>query len=482
MSIFGVRSYVHTQFPQNPVTIPSVLGDSVPFSKIIADNVPELKDGTYDYLSPVLFNGDMQTLYAGAGNFENINKVYYGRRIITFPEEQNALVSADYLIPPPASKGEWEKLLEYCPLPKPPPYPARTRYFKPEEVKAYERTYTPEDKPLLVLLHGLSGGSHESYIRAVVDEISNGSKEHPFDCVVLNSRGCARTPITTPQLFCAIWTEDIRRFVQILHKEQPGRRIYLVGFSLGASILANYLGQQGDLANSDPANKIDGAVIVANPWDLNHSNQFLRTSYIGSKVYSPVMTKNLIRLLKNHKDVLSQNPIFDYEKRKTLREIADFDDAYTAPLFGFDSAKDYYRSASSVHRIMNIKVPTVILNALDDPIVHKDCIPYKEAYKNPYLVLSTTSLGGHIGWFKSGNQLWYPPVISKIFKSLDATIDHARSVPNVPIPRPTRQLVGDRLQLQFLTANKKVPSSPAHVVDNSDLENKAPEVQAEASA
>ncbi|VVT50818.1 uncharacterized protein SAPINGB_P002890 [Magnusiomyces paraingens] len=456
MSYFGLRSFVHTQASPDSVQLPTKTGTES-LAKLIAEEVPELREGAYDYLSPVLFNGDLQTLYAGAGNFENVNKIYYGRRIIAFPEESNSIVSADYLIPPPASKEEWTKLLAYSPLEKTPPYPARTRYLRPEEVAKYERTYTPEDKPLLVLLHGLSGGSHESYIRAVIDDIKS-----KFDCVVLNSRGCARTPITTPQLFCAIWTEDIRRFVQILHKEQPGRRIYLIGFSLGASILANYLGQQGDLARDDPANKIDGAIIVANPWDLAHSNQAMHSSYIGSHVYSPVMTKNLVRLLKNHKDVLAQNPNFDYEKRLSLKYIYDFDDAFTAPLFGFDSAKDYYRSASSVHRILGIRVPTVTINALDDPIVHKDCIPYKEAIKNPYILLATTSLGGHIGWFKRGNQLWYPPVITKIFSALDS-IDHTKGVPKAPVSQAHRQLVDGRLQLQFLT-------------------EKAPEVDVKASA
>lgn len=511
MSFLGVRSFVHTQIANDSIKLPLVNGTLESLGSLVKENVPELKDGTYDYLSPGLFNGNMQTMYAGAGKFEDVNKVYYGRRIITFPDENNSIVSADYLIPPPSSKEEWTKDLEYSPLTNPPKPLARTRYLKPEEIKKFERKYTQDDKPLLVVLHGLSGGSHESYVRAVVDDISQGSfsssssssstsskkeDQHPFDCVVLNSRGCARTPITTPQLFCAIWTDDIRRFVQILHKEQPGRRLYLVGFSLGASILANYLGQQGSLATNDALNRVEGAIIVANPWDLNHSNQYLNTSFMGQKVYSPVMAKNLINLVKHHKDVLAQSPVFDYENRKKVHTIAEFDDYFTAPLFGFDSSKDYYRSASSVHRIMNIKVPTLILNALDDPIVHHDCIPYKEAAKNPYLVLSTTSLGGHIGWFQPGNKLWYPPVISKFFKTLDINVDHIKGTPNVKIDRPKRLLIGDRLVMAFhnnnisnsnlvnsttATTTAATTAAPA-VVKSKNIENKAPEIQTAASA
>lgn len=475
MSLFGLRSFVATQASAESIPLRLKNGSSEPFSKLIADKVPELRDGTYSISSPALFNGDLQTMYSTAGNFENINKVYYGRRIITFPEENDAIVSCDYLIPPPANKSEWEQSLSYSPLTNPPPYPKRTRYLKPEEIQAYERKYTAEDKPLLVLLHGLSGGSHEAYVRAVVDHISQ-DKTHPFDCVVLNTRGCARTPITTPQLFCALWTEDIRRFVRILHKEQPGRRLYLVGFSLGASILANYLGQQGDLSVADEMNKINGAAIIANPWDLSHSNQYLNNSYMGKNVYSPAMTKNLLKLVKNHHKMLANRPGFDYEKRHGMNMIFDFDNAYTAPMFGFDSAKDYYRSASSIHRIMGIKTPTLIINALDDPIVHKDCIPYIESRKNPYTILSTTSLGGHLGWFQRGNSCWLPPVLTKYFKALDENVDYSAKigkdgskstggVPNIKIDRPTRLMVGDRFDMNLIM--QEISSYAPHVADAS---------------
>lgn len=440
MTLFGLRSYVHTQ---NASTIELELkdGSKESFREFVTENVEELQDGTYSLMNPLLFNGDLQTMNA-AGSFENIDKVYYGRRLVYW--DDGSLVSADYHIPAPTSKEEWTEQLKYCPLENPPPFPSRLRYFTEDEVAAIKdpKAEGKDERPLLVLLHGLSGGSHESYIRSVVNRISG--PDYGFDCVVLNSRGCARTPITTPQLFCALWTDDIRRFIKLLRKENPaGRKIYLVGFSLGAAILSNYLGQQGETALLDESEKVDAAVIVANPWDLSHSNQYLNTSLMGHNVYSPVMAKNLLRLLKNHQKVLQKNPTFDYEKRKNVHKIQDFDDAFTAPFFGFDTAKDYYRNASPVHRLMNIRVPSLIINSLDDPVVHQDCIPYIESAKNPYIVLSTTSLGGHIGWFQPGGKRWYPGVISKFFKAFD---DNVKATPKFEVFRPKRQLVNsDRL-------------------------------------
>lgn len=120
------------------------------------------------------------------------------------------------------------------------------------------------------------------------------------------------------------------------------------------------------------------------------------------------MADNLLILLKKHAHVLEENPAFNYDNRWKVDKLYDFDDVFTAPMFGFDSARDYYRHGSPVNRIMGIKVPTVIINALDDPIAHKACIPYIDASKNPYLLLTTTSLGGHLGWYQPHGKLWYP--------------------------------------------------------------------------
>lgn len=447
---FGIRSSVYTQAAPNSVALPVKGSDKTKkLSDIVQEKVPYLKDGSWELMSPALFNGHLQTLYASSSH-EHLNKVYYGRRCIYW--EDGSLVTADYHIPAPSSQAEWKEKLKYCPLVNAPPFPGRLRYFTPEEIEAIKN---PEpsvaDKPLLVLLHGLSGGSHESYIRSVVNMISG--PKYNFDCVVLNSRGCARTPITTPQLFCAMWTEDIRQFIRLLRKEQPaGRRIYLVGFSLGASILANFLGQEGDLTRK-PETRVDAAIVVANPWDLNHSSQYMTRSFLGRVAYSPSMAQNLLRLAKNHHKKLEGQPTFDYEKRHDVTNIAEFDDAFTAPMFGFDTAKDYYRNASSVHRLMNIRTPTLLLNALDDPVVHKDCIPYKEAYKNPYIILTTTTLGGHLGWTQPGqNNFWAPKAISKFFKVIDDTVDHEKGVPEVEVARPERLMVGDRLKVRSFKA------------------------------
>lgn len=451
---FGLRSQVRTQASPDSIRLPSKGSDTVSLSELVVDNVPLLENGTWSLMHPGLFSGHLQTMFASLPS-ETVNKIHYGRRCVYW--DDGSLVTADYLLPDPKSDAEWKKQAEYCPLnleddkfPRPP----RLRYLTPEEITAKKNA--PAEKPLLVLLHGLSGGSHETYIRSTIDQISKsqyGAEGEGFDCVVLNSRGCAGTPITTPQLFCAIWTDDIRRFIKLLRSEEDPnnrRRIYIVGFSLGASILSNFLGQQG-FETSKPESRVDAAVVVANPWDLNHSNQFLSDSYIGYYLYSPVMANSLVRLMNRHQPGLGQSlpHIYgdSYEKTQDVSSLREFDETFTAPFFGFHSARDYYRSASSVHRLLEIRTPTLIVNALDDPIVHKDCIPYTEAYLNPYVVLSTTSLGGHLGWFtpKGNRHRWFPEMIASFFDAFDKVVDHSKEVKKQLPKRPERLMRGDRL-------------------------------------
>ncbi|ANB14843.1 putative carboxylic ester hydrolase [Sugiyamaella lignohabitans] len=417
-----VYSTVKAYKPADPVQLP-LSKDSgydreyISLDRLIEDHIPEIQDNTWFWNSPLLFNGHLQTMYAAAGNFENVDQIYYGRRLLTW--DNGATVSVDHVINTPTSKTEWEEALKYKPTDNLPKFPSRTRYLTPEEIIKFENPN--ETRPLLITLHGLTGGSHESYVRATINQLifKAGSR---FECLVLTSRGCNRTKITTPQLFCGAATEDIRNFVNRIREIQPNRKIYAVGYSLGASMLANYLGQEG----SDI--QLEGACCVANPWDLNVSSIELQNTYIGRNLYSPTMTKNLLRLVKNHKDVLSNNEHFVRALNKpSPRTLPEFDDLYTAPFFGFDSSSDYYRLGSSVHRLTSIRTPTLILNSLDDPVVSELGIPYAEAKVNPYTYLVTTSVGGHLGWFEPGGKRWFAGVIADYFITLDNNVSTVKN-------------------------------------------------------
>ena len=110
--------------------------------------------------------------------------------------------------------------------------PARTSHFKREE---FDALGGDDEKPMLICLHGLSGGSYEIYLRAALKPLL----DEGWEAAVVNSRGCAQSAITTSFLFCARATWDVRQFIAFARKKWPRRRLYGIGFSLGANILTN---------------------------------------------------------------------------------------------------------------------------------------------------------------------------------------------------------------------------------------------------
>lgn len=441
--IFKSRDHVKITKPRKPLELHLKNGKTESLDALI-QQVPGLKNGDTLWYNPLKILNHVQTIMASQNDLHGTDLVYYARRMVDF--DDGVQIAADYVVPAPKTpeeKAAWKKGLEYKPEENTPKFPVRTRYKQPQEM---ELDHSDDSKPMLILLHGLTGGSYESYVRAVVAKITsqyNASADGTlvdFECVVMNTRGCARTTIKTPELFNGCWTEDVRRFVKDMRKRYPNRRFYMVGFSLGASILANYLGQEAEDID------IEAACVVANPWDLCASYYALRSSWSGRHLYNPQMAKNLLRMLRNHREVMKRNPIYDESLTKHVKSIVDFDNLFTAPMFGFDTATDYYRHGSSCNRIMNIRVPTLILHALDDPVAPGFQLPYHEIKRNPYTVMAATNHGGHIGWFHWGkDKRWFPSKIAGFFSQFEKEVDHTKDN-NTKVERLERRWENDRLR------------------------------------
>lgn len=293
--------------------------------------------------------------------------------------------------------------------------PPRTEYLNPANE---HELLANEDKPLVIALHGLSGGSYELYIRAFLSEITGPN--YNFDAMVLNARGCANHTLTSPQLFNGLWTNDLRYLInEHIRTNWPNKRVYLIGFSLGSAIMANYLGQELE----DVWTGIRGAAVMGTPWDFPDSLVNLRELVIGYNVYLPKMCQNLVRLMNTHGMALLVDPTMQKTmenlKDKEPKRLKQFDDFFTLRLFGFNLADEYYRHALPNQRLMKVRVPTVIVSSLDDPITGHRTLPRAEVALNPYVLLVTTSIGGHLGWFRLNGSRWYPKPVSQLFAELD---------------------------------------------------------------
>ena len=236
-------TYTHSA---EPLTLPTKSGPSRALPSLIEDSVPPCN------LNPFLPNGHLQTFWT-AMKFDG-PPIHYKRR--TFAASQDSFAghfTVDFVTaaPPPASpeRDAEGHIAHDAGLTEDPVgvghnyLPPRTTYFSDA---AFDALGADDDKPLLICLHGLSGGSYETYLRHVlaplVAETPAGAKAGglsggEWEALVVNSRGCAGSKITNSMLYNARATWDVRQTVKWAREKWPRRRMFGVGFSLGANIL-----------------------------------------------------------------------------------------------------------------------------------------------------------------------------------------------------------------------------------------------------
>lgn len=387
----------------------------------LVNSVPGLKDNGHFYLNPTLFNGVLQTMYYQQRLDKPDNKVNYGRRVFSFKTGGSATL--DYVLPTTKTKKdeqEFEKLAEETFKASWPKQNKGTRFLSQAEIDARLVPSEAEDNQLIIL-HGLNGGSHEPLIR---DMVTTARKTDTFkEITVLNSRGCSRSKITTPELFCAKTTEDLREVIQEINDKFPNRKIFLLGYSFGCTYLINYLAEE---SNAGRTNNIQLATAVGGPWDLVDSSYHVVESLSGQKIFGPALLYFLGRLVKNNRGELEE-----YAKKngidvsplpmKTMKTMPDFDEYYTAKLFGFSDAFDYYRKTSPINVINEIRIPFVAFNSFDDPCV-SNRLPIRQVKSNPYIVQVTTDLGGHLAFVQPDNLSWINNQVSQLFVTFNEKI------------------------------------------------------------
>lgn len=353
-------------------------------------------------LNPFLFNGHLQTAWTVV-KMDDV-PVYYKRRMFESDHEMyTGQFAMDFVVNPyktPDDDEATDKARNYT---LPSGLPERTTFFSEAELASLP---SDDTKPMLVALHGLSGGSHELYLRHVLAPlVADGS----WEACVVNSRGCSQTKISSGVLFNARATWDVRQAVKWLRKTFPNRPLFGIGFSLGANILTNYLGEEGD------ACQLKAAVICASPWTLDVSSVNLQRTWLGLNVYSKAMGTNMKKLFEEHVEAVAKNPRIDIEAVRGATYLHEFDRALQCSSWGYPTEGAYYRDASSTDSLLAIRIPFFTIQAEDDPIASIDALPFQEMSQTPYGVMMTTGWGGHIGWFELGGGRWFvKPVCARL--------------------------------------------------------------------
>ncbi|ORZ35483.1 Alpha/Beta hydrolase protein [Catenaria anguillulae PL171] len=301
--------------------------------------------------------GHLQTFYASLGTIDGTAS--YQRDFLPMPDGGQVAI-------------DWSK-----------PHPLSTTPYQ-------------EDTTTIVVLHGLTGGSHESYVQDIVHYLTAPPRN--YRCVVVNFRGCADSELLTPQLYNGAYTDDFRRAIEYIRKCVPKAKLGAVGYSLGSNVLVKYLGEEGDKA------VFKAAVSVCNPFDFLASAEEIMSTPL-KRVYSRALANNLKQAYLRHAKMISSHPQVRHDRVMASKYVWEFDDRVTRVVFGYHTVEDYYRAASSCNYIDRVRVPLFCHNSLDDPISPLRAIPFTAADANPWVTIGTTRLGGHIGHF-NGN--WRP--------------------------------------------------------------------------
>jgi len=259
---------------------------------------------------------------------------------------------------------------------------------------------------IVLIVPGLCNSSDSHYIR----HFSKRCQEKGWTAVIFHPRGAE--DLSTPSLFTYGGTSDLHQAVEHIHKRYPNVLLAAIGFSMGANILLKYMGE-----NSIPPKVLCGVISVSQGYDGYRGIQILKKK----SFYHKVITAKLKRLLKRHEYIFRKTLNVEEIMRK-VKSVEAFDEYVTCKVYGFRNSESYYKEHSCIHHLHKLQVPTLLLNALDDPLIPSDLIPVDLPLQIANVILAITKHGGHLGWSQGSliplTHHWHETVAIEFLESL----------------------------------------------------------------
>ena len=240
-------------------------------------------------------------------------------------------------------------------------------------------------RPLLVLFHGLEGSSKSGYAKA----FACLARDQGWSYAVPHFRGCSGELNLAPRAYHSGDYQEVEWILQRL-AERRGGPVLAVGISLGGNMLLRWAEESGASA----ASKAQAVAAVCSPVDLAAGGHAIGKGfglYTYTRMFLGTMKPKALAKLRQHPG------LFDEERLRAARTLYEFDNVFTAPLHGFRDTDDYWTKASAKPKLSDIRIPALVLNALNDPFVPGESLP-KQSEVGPHVTLWQPPHGGHVGF------------------------------------------------------------------------------------
>ena len=242
------------------------------------------------------------------------------------------------------------------------------------------------DAPVIALVHGLEGSSDSNYMRGIAEK----AWAVGFHVVRLNQRNCGGTELLTPTLYNSGMSDDYRAVLEELAKGDGFEQIFFAGYSMGGNLVTKMAGEFGESA----PRQLRGVCAVCPAMDLSACADDLERW--DNYFYQARFVRGLLKRYARKAELFPQR----YAKNAfgPIRTVREFDDAITAPSFGFKDAEAYYDSAGAKKVVGQIRVPFLLITAQNDPFVPYEAIRAAGVERNPAIRFVAPEHGGHCGF------------------------------------------------------------------------------------
>jgi uncharacterized protein len=239
------------------------------------------------------------------------------------------------------------------------------------------------DVPVMAVVHGLEGSADSNYVRGIAEKAFHRG----FHVVRLNQRNCGGTEKLTPTLYNSGMSGDYRAVLEELATADGFARVFFVGYSMGGNLVTKMAGEFGE----DAPRALCGACSVCPALDLSACADALelKENYVYQRHFVKGLMTRYARKAQMFPERYSAN---GFGKIRTVRE---FDDAITAPCFGYRDAEEYYQAAGAKRVVDQVRVPTLMITAEDDPFVPYVMFLAARVERNPAIRLLAPRHGGH---------------------------------------------------------------------------------------